>query len=158
MDIRQKGYGRYAGMLQRPVNVGASFGSSPAVPQITPQGMNIPPAAPAPAPVVPMPSMPVTKTATDSMPTISPVMPSMPSIPSSVPTPTAPDTTTKDEEEDTIGHMPKAPTNLPPAVQDMMKQALSQGVQVQGAPVIQSLGLPKVPTVNLDDIVPTDED
>lgn len=158
MDIRQKGYGRYTGMLQRPVNVGASFGSSPAVPQITPQGMNIPSVTTAPAPVVPMPSMPVTKTATDITPAISPVMPSMPSISSPVPAPTVPDMTTKDEEEDTIGHMPKAPTNLPPAVQDMMKQALSQGVQVQGAPVIQSLGLPKVPTVNLDDIVPTDED
>lgn len=157
MDIRQKGYGRYAGMLQRPVNIGASFGSSPAVPQLTPQNSSIKVAAP----VMPMPSMPVVTTVSEPVQTVSPVIPTM-SVPApvSIPTPATNPTPAEDKDEaDAIGHMPAAPSNLPPAVQDMMKQALSQGVKVQGpSSVIQNLGLPKVPTINLDDIVPTDED
>ena len=159
MDIRQKGYGRYAGMLQRPVNVGASFGSSPAVPQITPPTsmspavpVSMPKMAASTAPVVAAP-VPAAVQHMPKAPVANPV-PAVPTVPS---TPVQP--TVTDQQEDEIGHMPKAPSNLPPAVQDMMKQALSQGVQVQGAPsVIQNLGLPKVPTVNLDDIVPTEED
>ena len=160
MDIRQKGYGRYSGMLQRPVNMGASYGSapSPAVPQIPPQ-MPVMPTHSVSAPVSTV-STPV-PTHTPS-PSAMPMVPPMPTMSSPKVAESCAPAPVISSEPDTIGHMPKAPatpSNLPPAVQEMMKQAMAAGVQVSNPPpVIQNLGLPKVPTVNLDDIVPSEED
>lgn len=155
MDIRQKGYGRYAGMLQHSMNMGASYGSAPAVNPGVPQ---VPPTMPTMNHIMPE-GLPKA-----AMSNPAPTMPAM-SIPAM---PTMSESKTEQrydippvmvENEDRIGHMPKAPSNLPKGVQDMMKSALEAGVQVQGAPsVIQNLGLPKVPTINLDDIVATNED
>ena len=164
MDIRQKGYGRYNGMLTRSINLGTPYPSNPN-PDVT--STVIPPAAPsmmntptAPTPV-PMPAVPMMETSTEAAaPAPSPAMPAMtppiPTMSAPAPAPAVP-------PMDKIGHMPEAAPSpspaLPPAVQEMMKQALEQGVQVQGSPsVIQSLGLPKVPTIDLGDIVPSEED
>jgi hypothetical protein len=165
LDIRQKGYGRYSSMLQRPVNIGATYGAaptaSPVIPQIPPSmptmpGMPGAPVAPKAASIQAPPPVPAPAPA--PMPVGAPTMPSMPVTPS-VPKVEESDST------DRIGHMPSAPTmsapspELPPAVQAMMQQAMVAGVKVTGAPgVVQNLGLPPVPKVNLDSIVPTDED
>lgn len=161
MDIKQKGYGRYAGMLQHSMNMGASYGS---IPTVNPGAPQIPPTMPTMAPTMPnmtsgIPSMP--KPAVGAPTPVSP-MPAMSEAPAT-PAPNKPISipampSIPEPEEDGIGHMPKAP-NLPPEVQNMMKSALEAGVKVTGAPsVIQNLGLPKVPTINLDDIVATNED
>lgn len=155
VDIRQKGYGRYSALMQKSASIqGMSYGGAPAAPQITPPMPNmtagIPPmpkpAATAPAPVSPMPAMsaaPVTPA--PSRPISIPAMPSMPAM--------------HEPEEDGIGHMPKAAPNLPPQVEEMMRQAMVAGVKVNNPPpVIQNLGLPQVPRVNIDDIVATNED
>ena len=177
IDIRQKGYGRYNGMLQRSASIpGMSYGEAP---QITPPVMPISPGVnPAMPDGMPKATMgtpvstvpPVVPTTAIPTPTVSPAVAAMtmpvPTVTQQAPTaaPKMPATTMpavpgmQEADEDRIGHMPKAP-NLPPEVQSMMKSALEAGVKVTGAPsVIQNLGLPKVPTINLDDIVATTED
>lgn len=160
LDIRQKGYGRYSGMLQRPINMGATYGSapSPAVPQIPPQM----PAMPTPSVSAPMPTVSTPAPASAPSPAPMPMVPPMPTMSTpKVAESCAPDPVIS-SEPDAIGHMPKAPSapsNIPQAVQDMMKQALDAGVQVSNPPpIIQNLGLPKVPTIDLGSLVPTDED
>lgn len=178
MDIRQKGYGRYANMMQPTGGVSVSGYTS--IPQVAPTIPN--------APIMPdgLPKVAMTHQAPKA-----PVLPPPPSVPecpeptqAPVPqevmpasviaaTPVAPKATTPGipaptaglpglseySEPDSIGHMPKAPVGLPPQVEEMMRQAMVAGVKVSNPPpVIQNLGLPKVPTINLDDIVPSEED
>ena len=177
MDIRQKGYGRYANMLQ-PTGGISMTGGYGAVPQIQP--------------AIPSTSMmnSIPKVATTHQAPTAPVMPPSPSVPDDpepvhapvpqavmpapviaapampkAPMPGIPAPTTglpgmrEAQEDDRIGHMPKAAPNLPPQVEEMMRQAMVAGVKVSNPPpVIQNLGLPKVPTIDLDDIVATNED
>lgn len=153
IDIRQKGYGRYAGMLQKTASFsGLGYGEAPQIaPPVMPASPGALPSMPSGVPKVSMAQAPATPS---PMPTVTApapgmVMPPIPAMPGMV----------EEEEPDRIGHMPKSPSDLPPQVQDMMRQAMAAGVKVQGPPsVIKDLGLPKVPTIDLDDIVATQED
>jgi hypothetical protein len=179
MDIRQKGYGRYANMIQPSggINIGG-YGAAPQVQPVVPAVplMNSIPKVATTHQAPPVPVMPPSPSVPDTpepshAPIPQAVMPAAviaaPVTPvATMPTQAVPPVPSTDlpgiqesSDSDCIGHMPKASSNLPPQVEEMMRQAMVAGVKVSNpSPVIQNLGLPKVPTINLDDIVPTDED